>query len=326
MASSSVETLLQEPSTSRFTIYPIHHPDIFECYTKAKSAFWVAEEVDLSKDVADWNDVLTDDERHFLENILAFFAGSDGIVTENLAARFLTEVKIPEAKAFYGFQIAMETIHGEMYSLMIDTFIRDEAKKLKLFDAINTIPCIRKKADWSLKWMDQAVPFAARLIAFAVVEGVFFSGAFCSIFWLKERGLMPGLCTSNEFISRDEASHTEFAVLLYSKIENRLSQEQVHDLVGEAVDIESEFIVDSVPCSMLGMNAGLMTQYIRFVADRLLAQLGYSKMYESKNPFDFMNRINLDQKTNFFEQRETNYQVGTGRSLDNKTFEILEDF
>ena len=301
------EELLTE-NKNRYVIYPIKYDDIWKMYKVAQSAFWTAEEVDLSKDIDDWEQKLSENERYFIKHILAFFAASDGIVNENLAGRFMNDVMIPEAKAFYGFQIAMECIHSEMYSLMIDTYIKQTQEKLNLLNAVETIPCIKQKAQWAQRWIaDKDSSFAKRLIAFAVVEGVFFSGAFCSIFWLKERGLMPGLCTSNEFISRDESLHTEFAILLYSKIKNRLDQEDVHDLMKEAVAIEIEFIVDSIPCNLLGMNCELMQDYIKFVADRLLVQLGYDKVYESKNPFPFMDRINLGQKTNFFENRESSY-------------------
>jgi ribonucleoside-diphosphate reductase subunit M2 len=301
------EELLTEEK-NRFVLYPVKYDQIWKMYKTAVSSFWTTEEIDFSKDTNDWSDKLNDNERFFISNILAFFAGSDGIVNENLAGRFLNDVMIPEAKAFYGFQIAMEFIHSETYSLMIDTFIKDTFEKERLFNAINTIPCIQKKAEWAIRWIEnKEAAFAMRLIAFAIVEGIFFSGAFCSIFWLKERGLMPGLCMSNEFISRDEGLHTEFAILLYSMIHQKLEPNVVHDIVKDAVDIEIEFITDSIPCNLLGMNAELMKEYIRFVADRLVVQLGYDKIYEAKNPFPFMDRINLEHKTNFFENRESNY-------------------
>jgi ribonucleotide reductase beta subunit family protein with ferritin-like domain len=326
MTGVSDEILLTE-SKNRYVMYPILYNDIWKMYKVAQSAFWTVEELDLSKDVTDW-EKLNDNERHFVKHILAFFAASDGIVNENLASRFLNEVMVSEAKAFYGFQIMMETVHNEMYSLMIDTFIKDKAEKMRLFDAINTIPSIGHKADWALKWItNKEASFATRLIAFAVVEGVFFSGAFCSIFWLKERGLMPGLCMSNEFISRDESLHTEFAILLYSYIKNKIDEKDVHDLFKEAVEIEIGFITESIPCNLLGMNSNLMQEYIKFVADRLLVQLGYNKLYNVQNPFPFMNRINLEQKTNFFENRESNYmKAKVGQEGDVYTFALDEEF
>jgi ribonucleotide reductase beta subunit family protein with ferritin-like domain len=319
------EELLTE-TKNRFVIYPIKYDKIWKMFKIAESSFWTAEEIDLSRDIDDWNK-LSDNERYFIKNILAFFAASDGIVNENLAGRFFNEVKIAEAKAFYGFQIAMEIIHSEMYSLMIDTFIKDTEEKNVLFNAMDTIPCIQEKAQWALKWIeDKDTIFAKRLIAFAVVEGIFFSGAFCSIFWLKERGLMPGLCTSNEFISRDEGLHCEFAVLLYSMIKNRLSQQDVFDLINEAVNIEIKFITDSIPCNLLGMNANLMEEYIKFCADRLIVQLGYERLYNAKNPFPFMDRINLEHKTNFFENRESNYSKAKVGQTNVYEFSINEEF
>jgi ribonucleotide reductase beta subunit family protein with ferritin-like domain len=329
---NAVEPLLTE-TKNRFVIFPIRYTPVWKMYKKALSAFWTAEEIDLSTDIDDW-EKLTPNEQHFIKHILAFFAGSDGIVNENLGARFMNEVAVPEAKAFYAFQIAMETIHSETYSLLIDTYIKDEAEKNRLFNAIETIPCIKRKADWALNWISsQEDNFATRLIAFACVEGIFFSGAFCAIYWLKERGVMHGLCFSNELISRDESLHTEFAVLLYSYIQNRLEQETVHSIVRDAVDIEKEFITDSIPCNLLGMNSELMAQYIEFVSDRLLVQLGYDKIYNTANPFDFMDRIALSNKTNFFEARVSEYakaHVG-GNTEENGggnrfTFEIDEDF
>jgi ribonucleotide reductase beta subunit family protein with ferritin-like domain len=301
-----VETILTE-LPSRFVKFPIRHLDVWSMYKKAVSAFWTAEEVDLTKDANDWA-ALSENERHFVKHVLAFFAGSDGIVNENLGVRFMNDVKVPEARSFYGFQVAMENIHSEMYSLLIDTYITDAAEKVQLFESISTMPCIGDKARWALRWIDGPDDsFAERLIAFACVEGIFFSGAFCSIFWLKERGVLPGLTTSNEFISRDEALHVEFAVLLYSKLEGKLLEERVHAIVADAVEIERAFIVDALPCSLLGMNACLMTQYVRFVADRLLTQLGCAKLYNDRNPFGFMDRICLEGKANFFEHRESNY-------------------
>lgn len=319
------EELLTE-TKNRFVIYPIKYDKIWKMFKTAESSFWTAEEIDLSKDIDDW-EKLSDNERYFIKHILAFFAASDGIVNENLALRFYNEVKIAEARAFYGFQVAIENIHSEIYSLMIDTFIKDNQEKDNLFNAIDTIPCIKKKADWALRWIeDKDTTFAKRLIAFAVVEGIFFSGAFCSIFWLKERGLMPGLCTSNEFISRDEGLHCEFATLLYSMIKNRLSEEEVSDLIREAVDIEIEFITDAIPCNLLGMNAELMKEYIKFVADRLIVQLGYEKLYNVRNPFPFMDRISLEHKTNFFENRESNYSKANVGQKNAHEFSIDEEF
>lgn len=307
------EELLVE-SKNRYVIYPIKYNEIWKMYKLALSSFWTAEEVDLAKDMDDWLK-LSDNERYFIKNILAFFAGSDGIVNENLSSRFMNDVAIPEAKCFYGFQIAIESIHSEVYSLLIDTYIKDQEEKTHLLNAIYTIPCIKKKADWALKWISSKTDsFAHRLVAFAVVEGIFFSGAFCSIFWLKERGLMPGLTFSNELISRDEGLHTEFAVLLYSMLKNKIAQDDIHAIVKEAVEIENEFITVSIPCSMLGMNSDLMCQYIKYVADRLVVQLGYDKVYNVGNPFDFMDRIGLNLKSNFFEHRSSEYSrpnVGT---------------
>ena len=302
----SSEILLTEEN-NRLTIFPIKYENIWEMYKKALSSFWSAEECDLSKDIDDFNK-LNDNEKHFIKYILAFFSSSDTIVNINLGERFLNEVQILEAKFFYGFQIAMENIHSETYSLLIDTYFKDPKEKYEALNAIQYIPCIKKKADWCFKWIeDRDAPFSQRLIAFAIVEGIFFSGAFCSIFWLKERGLMPGLAFSNELISRDEGMHVEFAVLLYSMIQNRLSQEAVHQIIKEAVEVEKNFILESIPCSMLGMNAELMALYIEFVADRLLTQLGYDKIWNSKNPFPFMERISIETKSNFFESRVSQY-------------------
>lgn len=299
------EFLLQ-PS-NRLTIFPIQHDDMWDMYKKAVSAFWTPEELDLSKDVDDFNK-LTDKERYFIKHILAFFSSSDTIVNINLGERFLNDVEVLEAKFFYSFQMAIENIHSETYSLLIDTYFKDPEEKSEALNAINHMPCIKKKADWCFKWIDDKnAPFAQRLLAFALVEGVFFSGAFCSIFWLKERSLMQGLSFSNELISRDEAMHVEFAVLLYSKLENRLSQSVVHSIVTEAVEVEKDFINNSIPCSMLGMNADLMCLYIEFVADRLLTQLNYDKIWNSQNPFPFMERISIETKSNFFESRVSQY-------------------
>jgi ribonucleotide reductase beta subunit family protein with ferritin-like domain len=286
-----------------FSIYA----QIWEMYKKAEASFWTAEELDLAHDHKDW-EKLSDNERHFISHVLAFFAASDGIVNENLAVNFSSEVQSAEARCFYGFQIAIENIHSEVYSLLIDTYIRDHTEKSKLFNAIETIPCVTRKASWALKWLNRDnAAFAERLVAFAAVEGIFFSGSFCSIFWLKKRGLMPGLCFSNELISRDEGMHCDFACLLYSKLANKLPQDTVFSLIGDAVDIESEFVKDALPVELIGMNSGLMKQYIQFCADRLLVALGYDKLYNATNPFDWMDMISLQGKTNFFEKRVSEY-------------------
>jgi ribonucleotide reductase beta subunit family protein with ferritin-like domain len=292
-------------------------------YKKQIDCFWRAEEIDLSKDLAHWNGELTDDERHFISMILAFFAASDGIVLENLGTRFMTEIQLPEARAFYGFQIAMENIHSETYSLLIDTYIKDEKEKDMLFNALTRFPCITKKGDWALKWMNPENSFAKRLVAFACVEGIFFSGAFCSIYWLKKRGLMPGLTFSNELISRDEALHTEFAVYLYNKLINKLTKEEIKTIITDAVSIEKEFINDALPCRLIGMNSGLMNQYIEFVADRLLIQLGTEPVYKVINPFDFMEMISLEQKTNFFESRVSEYALSEKSGKDCAFDEVI---
>jgi ribonucleoside-diphosphate reductase beta chain len=318
------EYLLKE-NPNRFTLFPIKHNDIWGYYKKAVASFWTVEEVDLGKDITDWKK-LNKNEQHFIKNILAFFAGSDGIVNENLIQNFCNEVQIPEARCFFGFQIMIENIHSEMYSLLIDTYIDDYDERDRLFGAIETIPAIKKKAKWALEWIDSG-SFSERLVAFACVEGIFFSGAFCSIFWLKERGLMPGLTFSNELISRDEGMHLEFGCLLYSKLENKLSEEKVRKIVKSAVDNESEFITESLPVSLIGMNCKLMQQYIRYIADRLLLSLGYSKMYEVENPFPFMEYISLEGKTNFFEKRVSNYQIsGVLSSEEDRKFGIDDDF
>ena len=298
---------LLDPSEDRFVIFPIRHPDVWEMYKKHMAVIWTAEEIDLSKDMKDW-ERLSDGERYFVKNILGFFAGSDGIVMENLATRFMREVQWPEAKFFYSCQNLMEAVHSESYALLIDTYITDPQEKDTLLRATKTIPCVQKKADWALTWIDSKdANFATRLLAFAAVEGIFFSGAFCAIFWLKQRGLMPGLTVSNEFIARDEGLHTDFACLLYSKLINKLSKKEAHKIIREAVKIEKQFITKSLPCELIGMNAKLMTQYIEFVADRLLLQLGYPKVYCAANPFSFMERISLEGKDNFFEKRVTTY-------------------
>ncbi len=303
----NLEPLLDE-SNDRFVLFPLKYADIWDMYKKAMASFWTAEEIDLYQDLDDWAK-LSDDEKHYISHILAFFSASDGIVNENLAMRFYNEVQIPEARCFYGFQIAIENIHAETYGLLIDTYIKDEAKKNYLFKAIENIPCIKKKADWAFKWIYGSQNFAERLIAFAAIEGIFFSGSFCSIFWLKKRGLMPGLTFSNELISRDEGLHTDFACLLYRKyLKNKLDSEVVKTIIREAVDFEQEFITEALPVSLIGMNADLMKQYIEFCADRLLKELGEEPIYNSTNPFDWMEMISLEGKTNFFEKRVSEYQ------------------
>jgi ribonucleoside-diphosphate reductase subunit M2 len=306
MPSFQEEPLLT-PNPDRFCMFPIQYPKIWEMYKKAEASFWTAEEVDLSEDLNHWNN-LTDGERHFISHVLAFFAASDGIVLENLAGRFMKEVQVSEARAFYGFQIAIENIHSEMYSLLIETYINDSVEKNRLFHAIETIPCITKKADWAMKWIDSSDSFAERIVAFACVEGIFFSGSFCAIFWLKKRGLMPGLTFSNELISRDEGLHCDFACLIYSLLTKKLSEERVKTIVRDAVEIEREFVCEALPCALVGMNGDLMSQYIEFVADRLLCELGCGKIYNVQNPFDWMDLISLQGKTNFFEKRVGEYQ------------------
>lgn len=321
-----VEPLLA-PQPNRFVMFPLQYPEVWEHYKRALSCFWTVEEVDLSKDYTDW-EKLSDDEKHFVSHVLAFFAASDGIVLENLATRFSTEIEIPEVRAFYGFQIAIENIHSEMYSLLIDTYIKDERMKHKLFNAIDNFPAVKQKAEWALKWIDDKDSnFATRCVAFAVVEGIFFSGSFCAIYWLKERNLMPGLTFSNELISRDEGFHTDFAVLLYSMLEVPLSDERIHELFKEAVEIEKQFIMNAVPCEMIGMNADLMSQYIEFVADRLLVQLGHPKIWNTNNPFDFMELISMRTKTNFFEKKVGEYlKSGVGKSGEDNEFIIDRNF
>jgi ribonucleotide reductase beta subunit family protein with ferritin-like domain len=324
---SQVE-LLTQPQPNRFVLFPIKYHDIWKMYKEHKSKFWTAEEIDFEKDKTDWQ-ALTDNERHFIKNVLAFFAGSDGIVLENLLTRFSQEIQIPEVRCFYGFQAMMENIHSETYSLLIDTYITDDTEKDKLFHAIDEIPCVKKKADWAIKWMqDDTSSLATRLVAFAAIEGIFFSGSFCSIYWLKERGLMPALTFSNELISRDEGLHTDFAVLLYNKyITNKLDKEIIYEIIIDAVKIEKEFIIESLPCKLIGMNSELMSQYIECVADRLLLQLGYDKKWKTKNPFDFMERISMTGKTNFFEKRVSEYaKAGVGQSKDKMKFSLTEKF
>jgi ribonucleotide reductase beta subunit family protein with ferritin-like domain len=324
MSKTHNELLLQEDD-NRYVMFPIKDQDIWQMYKKQVDCFWRAEEIDLSKDLTHW-DTLEQNEKYFISMILAFFAASDGIVLENLAMRFMGEVQLSEARAFYGFQIAMENIHSETYSLLIDTYIKDREEKTMLFQAINNYPCIKKKADWAIKWIhDKRSSFATRLIAFACIEGIFFSGAFCSIFWLKKRGLMPGLTFSNELISRDEALHTEFAVLLYSKLNKKISKTKILEIIKEAVEIEKEFICDALPCRLIGMNSDLMYQYIEFIADRLSVQLGYDKIYNSSNPFDFMEMISIEGKTNFFEKRVAEYALADKTKTDD-VFDFGDDF
>ena len=320
MSKPNQEPLLTEDE-NRFVMFPIEHNDIWKMYKKSVDCFWRTEEIDMSKDLAHWKS-LTEQEQFYIKMILAFFAASDGIVIENLGMRFMSEVQISEARAFYGFQIAMENIHSETYSLLIESYIKDKDEKHKLFNAIDNFPCIKKKADWSIKWInDKRANFASRLLAFACVEGIFFSGAFCSIYWLKKRGLMPGLTFSNELISRDEALHTEFAVLLYQKLQKKLKKSKVHEMIKEAVEIEKEFITEALPCRLIGMNSTLMCQYIEFVADRLVLQLGYEAIYNATNPFDFMEMISIEGKTNFFEKRVGEYALAT-KEKDETVFDM----
>lgn len=321
-----VEPILEE-NKNRFVLFPIQHDDIWSFYKKAEASFWTAEEIDLQADLVDWETKLNDDERHFVKHVLAFFAASDGIVNENLAENFLSEVQYTEAKFFYGFQIAIENIHSETYSLLIDTYIKDTKDKNYLFNAIDTMEPVRKKADWALRWIEEG-SFAERLVAFAAVEGIFFSGSFCSIFWLKKRGLMPGLAFSNELISRDEGLHCDFACLLYNNhVVNKLSKEKVQKIIVDAVEIEKEFILEALPVRLIGMNSELMAQYIEFVADRLLQELGNDKIYNVSNPFDFMEMISIQGKTNFFEKRVAEYQkAGVLNNDADQTFSMDEDF
>ena len=312
----------------RFVIFPIKHNDIWEFYKKSEASFWTAEEIDLSNDLGDWNNKLNDNERHFIKHVLAFFAASDGIVNENLAINFLNEVQYPEARFFYGFQIMMENIHSETYSLLIDTYIKDPVEKDKLLHAVETVPCVGKKAEWALTWIQNG-SFAERLIAFAAVEGIFFSGSFCSIFWLKKRGLMPGLSFSNELISRDEGLHCDFACMLYADhVKHKLPKDQVLKIISDAVVIEKEFVSEAIPVRLIGMNADLMCQYIEFCADRLLLALGCDKFYNASNPFDFMEMISLQGKTNFFEKRVAEYQKSgvMNTKEENNVFNLDEDF
>lgn len=314
---SENEPILRE-NKDRFVLFPIKHNDIWQFYKQAEASFWTAEEIDLSADLVDWNEKLNDDERHFIKHVLAFFAASDGIVNENLAVNFMNEVQYPEARCFYGFQIMMENIHSETYSLLIDTYIKDTAEKTRLFHAIDTVAAVKRKAEWALRWIEKG-SFQERLVAFAAVEGIFFSGSFCSIFWLKKRGLMPGLSFSNELISRDEGLHCDFACLLYKELLNKLPEARVKEIIASAVEIEKEFVTDALPVSLIGMNAAMMQQYIEFVADRLLVALGCTKHFNASNPFDFMEMQSLQGKTNFFEKKVAEYQKAgvMGNQKDN---------
>ncbi len=320
------EPILTE-NPNRFVLFPIQHDDIWKMYKKAEASFWTAEEIDLGADLIDWNEKLSDDERFFVKHVLAFFAASDGIVNENLAENFVAEVQYTEAKFFYGFQLMMENIHSETYSLLIDSYIKDTAEKNMLFNAIDTLDCVKKKAEWALRWIDNG-SFVERLVAFAAVEGIFFSGSFCSIFWLKKRGLMPGLSFSNELISRDEGLHCDFACLLYNNhVVNKLPKERIREIITNAVEIEKEFVNDALPVRLIGMNADMMSQYIEFVADRLLVELGNAKVYNATNPFDFMDMISLQGKTNFFERRVGEYKkAGVGQSAAEKEFKTDSPF
>lgn len=323
--SKTSQELLLAPDDNRFVMFPIKYDDIWKMYKKQMDCFWRAEEIDLSKDITHWES-LSADEKYFISMILAFFAASDGIVLENLASRFMNDVQVSEARAFYGFQIMMENVHSETYSLLIETYIKDKEEKSKLFNAITNYPCIKKKSDWAQKWIhDHRSSFATRLVAFACVEGIFFSGAFCSIYWLKKRGLMPGLTFSNELISRDEALHCEFAVLLYSKLQKKIDKTRIHEIIKEALEIETEFICEALPCKLIGMNSELMTQYIKFVADRLVVQLGYKKIYNVTNCFDFMELISLESKVNFFERHNDSYALAN-KNLSEDGFNISDDF
>ena len=324
MSKTNSEPLLTE-DVNRYVMFPIKDQDIWEMYKKQVDCFWRAEEIDLSKDLKSWES-LDDNERYFIKMILAFFAASDGIVLENIGVRFMSDVQLSEARAFYGFQIAMENIHSEVYSLLIDTYVKDHTEKNELFNALDNFPCIKKKGDWARKWInDNRSSFATRLVAFACVEGIFFSGAFCSIYWLKKRGIMPGLTFSNELISRDEALHTEFAVLLYTKLNKKLPKKKIYEIIEEAVAIEKEFICEALPCRLISMNSVLMGQYIEFCADRLLLQLGYDKLYNVTCPFDFMEQISIEGKTNFFEKRVGEYALAN-KEKDDNVFDLDTDF
>ncbi|MFZ4612833.1 MAG: ribonucleotide-diphosphate reductase subunit beta [Bacteroidia bacterium] len=321
----STEPILQD-NKDRFVLFPIKHHDMWNMYKDAEASFWTAEEIDLSSDLSDWKDRLSEDEKHFIKHVLAFFAASDGIVNENLAVNFMQEVQYPEARCFYGYQIMIENIHSETYSLLIDTYIKDPVEKDKMFHAVETLDCVKRKAEWALKWISNG-SFAERLIAFAAVEGIFFSGSFCSIFWLKKRGLMPGLSFSNELISRDEGQHCDFACLIYSQLVNKLAPEAVIEIIKNAVEIEKEFVTDALPVKLIGMNSDMMCQYIEFVADRLLQSLHIPKIYNTTNPFDFMELISLQNKTNFFEKRVAEYQkAGVKGGSTQNFFSLDEDF
>ena len=315
------------PNDNRFVLFPIKYDEIWKYYKQAEASFWTAEEVDLSPDLQDWEHKLNNDEKHFIKHVLAFFAASDGIVNENLVLNFMREVQIPEARCFYGFQVAIENIHAEMYSLLIDTYIKDDVEKDFLFNALQNLECVSKKGQWALRWIDNAPTFAHRLIAFAAVEGIFFSGSFCSIFWLKKRGLMPGLTFSNELISRDEGLHCDFACMLYQMLENKLDKAEVQSIITEAVAFEKEFVTDALPVGLIGMNADMMAMYIEFVADRLLESLGNDKVYNTENPFDWMEMISLQGKTNFFEKRVGEYsKAGVGKNAEQNAFSMEEEF
>lgn len=322
---ANVEPILKD-NPNRFVLFPIEYDEIWKMYKTAEASFWTTEEIDLAQDLVDWKN-LNDNERHFIKHVLAFFAASDGIVNENLVLNFMREVQIPEARCFYGFQVAIENIHAETYSLLIDTYIEDAKEKDFLFNAIDNLDCVKKKADWALRWIENSPTFAHRLIAFAAVEGIFFSGSFCSIFWLKKRGLMPGLSFSNELISRDEGLHCDFACLLYSMLENKLDPKEVNAIITEAVEFEKEFVQDALPVSLIGMNADMMTEYIEFVADRLLVSLGCEKHYGTANPFPWMEMISLQGKTNFFEKRVGDYaKAGVMADRKDQVFSLDEDF
>lgn len=317
-----VEPILQN-TQDRFVLFPIQYDSIWKMYKDAVNSFWVAEEIDLQPDLDDWNNKLNADEKHFISHVLAFFAASDGIVNENLVVNFMQDVTIPEARCFYGYQVAIENIHAETYSLLIDTYIRDAKEKERLFNAIETVPCVKKKAEWAIKWIEKSTSFAERLVAFAAVEGIFFSGSFCSIYWLNNRGLMKGLSFSNELISRDEGQHCDFACLLYSMLHNKLSKETVTSIISEAVVYEKEFVSEALPVSLIGMNSTAMCQYIEFVADRLLISLGYPKLYNATNPFPWMEMISMRPKTNFFERKVGEYQkAGVDKSAEDTAFSI----
>lgn len=326
MSAQLPEPLLTE-NPQRYVLFPIQNEAVWNMYKKAVASFWTVEEVDLQADMTDWRDKLTDNERFFISNVLAFFAASDGIVNENLVARFCVEVQQPEARCFYGFQTAIENIHSEMYSLLIDTYVTDRQVKKSLFEAMHSMPCVKQKADWAIKWLKSDASFAQRLIAFAAIEGIFFSASFCAIFWLKKRGLMPGLTFSNELISRDEGLHTDFACLLYSQLQNKLEPDLVQCIIEDAVSVELNFVCDSLPVSLIGMNSDMMSEYVKFCADRLLVALNVDKRFHAKNPFDWMDMISLQGKTNFFEKRVGEYsKAGVGVQTADQTFRLDAEF